>query len=39
MWNYVKPQSLQIKYDDDDDDYYSGDDEYAHYENKYNPDD
>jgi hypothetical protein len=34
MWNYVKPQSLQIKYDDDDD--YS-DDEYADYEKKYNP--
>lgn len=37
MWNYVKPQSLQIKYDSDNDEYYS-DDEYAHYENKYNPD-
>ena len=39
MWNYVKPQS-QIKYDDaddnDDNDSYS-DDEYADYENKYNP--
>ena len=37
MWNYVKPQSVQIKYDDDDyaDDY--SDDEYADYEKKYNP--
>ena len=39
MWNYVKPQSLQIKYDDaddnDDNDY--SDDEYADYEKKYNP--
>ena len=33
--NQVKPQSLQITYDDPDDDY---DDEYAYYENKYNPD-
>lgn len=43
MWNYVKPQPLQIQYDsddNDDNDYYSDtDDEYAHYENKYNPDD
>jgi len=44
MWNYVKPQSLQIKYDDaddnDDNDSYYDDydnDEYADYENKYNP--
>jgi len=40
MRNYVKPQSLQIKYDDaddnDDNDSYS-DDEYADYEKKYNP--
>jgi len=39
MRNYVEPQSLQIKYDDpddnDDNDY--SDDEYAYYENKYNP--
>jgi len=34
-WNYVIPQP-QIKYDDDDDNDYS-DDEYAYYENKYNP--
>lgn len=32
----VQPQSLQIQYDDDNDDYNS-DDEYAYYENKYNP--
>lgn len=33
----VKPQSLQIKYDDDDDDNDYSDDEYAYYEQKYNP--
>jgi len=39
MRNYVIPQSLQIKYDDpdDNDDNDSYDDEYAYYENKYNP--
>jgi hypothetical protein len=31
----VQSQSLQIQYDDDNDDY--SDDEYAYYENKYNP--
>ena len=33
----VAPQPLQIQYDVSDDDEYS-DDEYAYYENKYNPD-
>ena len=39
MPNYVKPQSLQIKYDepDDNDDNDYSDDEYAYYEQKYNP--
>jgi len=35
-WNYVIPPS-QIKYDDDNDDNDYSDDEYADYENKYNP--
>ena len=36
MRNYVIPPS-QIKYDDDNDDNDYSDDEYADYENKYNP--